>query len=443
MNTLPLVGDSRKLSALILLSLLGLLCCGPEIGGSFQPTRLLVFGGLIVGLSQGMALKNLVPPMKYFLALAAVWLMWGITSLFWTPDASKGVKEVVGLCLGFLTVTAIVNLATEESVLEKVRCGWFVAFLLTLPIAAVELFLDQHMSLSIGQDVSGDLGSSISYAATTFGNRNTYVAFIGLAFPALLWSVSVSKRWYTRAWSAFAVIAATSIVVIDATRLGIVTLVLQVLAWFWLVRGSKKQRSKLESSRRGIGIGLVLTAALVSGGLVLTANPYTQVRLALAVSGLDGSVSARTGLYQNAFLFLRNTWGFGIGAGGFSSSIENGRGSYDTWDGAITIIDPHNLWLEIASQYGAVIALLFVAWLIYCLRIQLLALKTANSVGAVEAYRAGIILLLGLPTNAMINSAYLTFTIFWAAIGTITVLSCFAWRCVHATQPQMSLFNLK
>ena len=75
------------------------------------------------------------------------------------------------------------------------------AFCMTVPIAFREILTDQHLPTSYGPLATGGLDSfSIVYASATFGNRNTYAAFLVLVFPFLLWQFEGTILWIGYLW---------------------------------------------------------------------------------------------------------------------------------------------------------------------------------------------------------------------------------------------------
>ena len=92
----------------------------------------------------------------------------------------------------------------------------------------------------------------------------------------------------------------------------------------------------------------------------------------------------------------------------------------DTASGEIVIVDPHNIWFEVAAQYGVLVAAMFVSWLVYCFVTMRRSRWERNSVAA---GRYGRMLLLGLPLVGLMNSAFLVFPIFWASMASVVIIA--------------------
>ncbi len=340
--------------SILLFASVTLLATGMELGGNLQPARVLIAAGLLWSACAGRLLRDRSDTMRAFLAMSSFWLVWGLASLAWTPDFEAGLTELAGVALGILTVVVVTSLAWRvPSAPHWLRRGWVLAFLLTLPIAFHEILTDQHLPSSYGQLSTGGSDSfAIVYAAATFGNRNTYAAFLVLVFPFLVWQLERTKGACGRLLVLAMAVTVLALVLLAATRLGIISIAIEITAWLCLNVTRRAFRGALLS-----GVLLLGLAGLYSEYL-----PYTRLRFEGAISGNDQSIDQRSGLFTNGIQFVAETAGFGVGAGGYSSLVRTGAGYYNTGGQ----INPHNVWIQIASQYGIYVGLAFVCWLLYC-----------------------------------------------------------------------------
>jgi O-antigen ligase len=412
-------------AALLIWLSLALLATGVEVGGSLQPSRVVIVAAAVLMLLKGRLLGDLTRPTRFFVLMAVAWLLWGVTSLFWTPNLSGGIREITGICLGFLTVVTLLNLArSTPDVLRMIRLGWVASFLFTVPIAIYELVTDQHLPNSYGQLTLGGLENApIIYASTTFGNRNTYIAFVVIALPFILWSFHAARGRLHKGFYLAVVASAAGLVMLTSSRLAIVATVIELLGWFLLTFDLRRFRSV---------VIIVFLVSVLAWEFVQISNAsvLVQIRLLNMRGYEDQSASRRNALYMNGMQFILRTAGIGVGAGGFQQSIENGQDLYDTGG----VIDPHNLFLEVFSQYGLVVGGLFFGWLIYCFKVMVSGLRRNRlaSSGELElAAKHGVVLMLALPPIVLLNSAFLTYTIFWMAVACLTVITDRVWRTLH------------
>lgn len=388
--------------AVLAFLILALLATGIEVGGQVQPARIAI-GFALVWLALAGAIQFSGRTLISVCLVGCVWMAWGSLSLAWTPDALAGVRELSGVALGVVTVCTVMWLlrATRGS-RSLITAGWLAAVSLTLPIAAHEMITDHHLPSSYGQIESGGEESlPMVYAAVTFGNRNTYIAFLTLAFPFLLWGTASARGRFRRLLFYLVAMAAAAIILTDASRIGAALVCFETLLWiFWFIKRPMVR-----------ALAVVMLAAVVAGAVYLL--PVTALRFAAALSGNDGSIDARYGLLRAGIHFLVATGGVGIGAGGFDHAVTTGLNPYAT--GGMT--NPHNVWIQIFSQYGLLVGLAFCGWLWVCGSRLRRAIRSAENPDDRVAARAGLLLILSLPLNGVLNSAYLSFTFLWVALG--------------------------
>jgi O-antigen ligase len=152
------------------------------------------------------------------------------------------------------------------------------------------------------------------------------------------------------------------------------------------------------------------------GGFTALAQELTSPR---------GSGFRRLNVIKDGLWMTSETHGVGVGAGNFEANIV--KAPFPT-EG---VINPHNLWLEVLSQYGLLVFLLFVTWLIWCLLVGLRLLNhTEVTVGA-AARPLGLTIVVSVLGNvlaATANSAYLESSVNWVFLGSLGVLTVTAER---------------
>lgn len=409
-----------------------LLATGVEIGGSFQPTRIMSILLLFISLRL-MRIRKASMPTILLLIIFFSWFFWGIISLFWAPDINAGTKELIGVGLGLVLVFSLMFLvANRVNVLNAVRVGWMTAFMLTVPIAAWELITNQHLASAVGSNMVGGANPFLfNSTSVTFGNRNTYVTFITVAFPFLLWGLNMTKTWMSKLFYYFLILAAMVLIFLNASRLGIFTIGLYLFFWILSMLFPKGLISLFairgRSFVRAIFIALMIGVVFFQ---VWQNTPLTRMRLNSVFSGEDQSTVSRIKLIENGFYMLKNTFGMGVGAGGFESSILTHPQLYIGSE-----LNPHNLILEVFAQYGLIIGGLFLAWLGYCFAWILAAQKVIGKLKPIQEnifYKnmvfTGFLLLIGFPLYTSINSSFITFTFFWATVASVALIASTSYQ---------------
>lgn len=382
-----------------------------------------------------MRLKKISKPEIFLLAISFIWFIWGTISLFWTPDINSGIKELVGIGLGLLLVFSLVFLvANHIKVLNAVRLGWVAAFIFTLPIAVWEFITNQHLPSSVGSNLArGSNPFIINFATVTFGNRNTYITFIAVVFPFLIWGLNIAKTWRGKLFYYGLIFAAVSLTFLNASRLGILIIGVYSLFWISSIIFPKGLKSLFAMRARSIVSSIFIIAVISVLFIQVWQNTtLTRLRIISAFSGQDESLLIRTDLIENGISMLKNTLGMGVGAGGFERSITLYPELYIR--GAT---NPHNLIVEIFSQYGIIIGCLFFLWLGYCFLLILAVPKIIEKLKPNQekdfyknAVFTGFLLLIGFPFYTSINSSFITFTFFWATIASIALITSMSYQII-------------
>jgi|GEM_PF-5805818 len=344
--------------------------------------------------------------MRLFLWLGLIWFLYGGIGLLWAPSLATGSKQLIAIFIGIASSVVIATLIpSSDMAVNWARKAWIVAFLITIPIAVHEIRTDQHRPSSVVEHVESGGAQSVAgkFAAVTFGNRNNYASFICMVFPAVLIE-AISSRKAVLVLVYFG-IAATALVLvaIDASRLGIVTLVLQLMVVWWLAGKNKTFLFRV------LAISL-----LIAGYLAVAASQYTQIKLESTVSGDDQSLAQRFEYSLRGLQLAADSGGMGVGAGGYNQDAANGL-----------LESAHDVWVEIAADYGVIIFTGMVFVLLLGLRRLHKAVFAARRLHHQFHPDAlyGFLLAISLPGIGVMNSSCITSAQFWAMIGMVVGLA--------------------
>jgi teichuronic acid biosynthesis protein TuaE len=421
-------GKKKDWNSVVIWLMLAFLAVGPGMAGNLQPTRLVA---LIIFFYLVLKNKLFVPislPSKRLVFTMFVWILWGIVSLIWTSDATNGINELIILIISFIVILVLLNLSSQASnVLSIIRFGWVSAFILTLPLAMWEFMTFQHLPdeggfipvSGGGIETGGPASTIMIYAGATFGNRNNYCAFIVLCFPFLLWSFEQAKKNTRKTIYLILLWLGVFIVVVNASRLGMGCIILELIFWLFL-----KKREEAFSLKKWLTIILITLIVY----LAFTYQEHSLYRLQQLEEGLNGaSQVGRTNLYINGLRLAKQTAGLGVGAGGFLKSVQTGSDMRST--GGIFV--SHNLWIEVLVDYGAIVWSLFIFWLFstfwYVVKVRRTA-KLMKNDDVERALRYTIILMVAFPFCFMMNSSILRWTILWTIFASLAVICEIAWK---------------
>jgi O-antigen ligase len=383
---------------------------------NFQPARILpVFAFFYLIINRKIIKPKTIPN---FLALLTfiVWIMWGISSLFWTSDISRGVEEVIIITIGFVTFLVFMNFNFRSTkLLNIIRKSWVFSYLLTLPIAIFELITDKHLLISTSGDIgTGGLGRFV-YAGVTFGNRNNYVEFIVLCIPFILWTIDISNMIKLKIFYFIIFFSAIIIVFINGSRSGMFCIFIQCFFWFFLQR-----RNKLKASIKNLVLVIFL---FLTCFFAFQIQPASLSRLLSLQDGFVGENQViRINIFINGLRLFVESSGFGVGAGGLERRVVNDANMLFT--GGINSV--HNLWIEVLAKYGLFVWVLFVLWLISVFLSAVQARKKfeiSKKFFLERAMRASIVLLSSYPLCFLVNSSTFRWAMLWVSFASVSIIT--------------------
>jgi O-antigen ligase len=319
----------------------------------------------------------------------------------------------MAVIFGSVTSLVLVALCARSALgIQALRLGWVVAYIATAVVAIWEVQSGAHLSGYWTSETPAYAQAGL--VISTFGNPNNYSGFLVLSLPFLLWSYS-QARGLRRLWYLGLVGTVPLFLLTARGRLSLVAFALQIgLMLVWSARGWR-------ATLLPVLIAVAVAAGVLASGPIET-TVVGKVMTVQEELATGGSASIRWNLLRNGLAFTEESFGFGMGAGSFQSLIASGHAPYPTGK----IVDPHNFWIEILSQYGAVVFLLFVFWLI---RLAMVARAARRATGAQDPLghrRISEVVLLGLLGYlfaAVENSSFLLQPTNWLFLGSILVLA--------------------
>ena len=324
---------------------------------------------------------------RWTMLLGVLWLLCGMVSLLWTPRLSEGMADIVSIGFGFALLLVLLNLRAHESQnLHLLRIGWIVAFLATAAVAVWELATGQHLDSSMYEDSPHYFDGTV--VQSTLARPEQYGQFLLVATPFLLWSFYEAKGPMKLIYAGF-VAAAGVLMLFTASRLSFIGLAAELLflvfvfdrRWYVMLLGLVVAT-----------LGYVWwTHAFLSSDLRI-ADKFTS---ALSDEG-DGSIKTRIALTLNGLWMVYDTGGRGVGAAGFPHTIANAdvpfRLERPKPEGRLA----HNLWVQIASEYGILPAIGLIALLLLIAKVALEATNRKSPGRSREVRVLGMITLVGL-----------------------------------------------
>lgn len=398
----------------------------PGLGPVYAFRAAGILAGVFLLVGSRSELRVMRPATRPLIALGGIASSWTFATLIWTPDLGLGLNECAAIALGFLVIIAVAEIVLRVTDgVKSLLSGWLLAYAVCGGIAVWELVTGHHLESSFTQTYGNRPDLLRLSTFSSFGNPNNFGAFIVLAFPALCALFYSAKSVAYRLLVAVAIATMLPLLYLSGARLAMAGLVFQVLflVGYGSVRSGAVRRALVPA---GIGLGLLIVAAApYFRGLILLAD----IGDLGAEARYGGSTSVRVNMLKNGSEMLVASHGVGTGAGSFSYEIEHGFRLHPV----LGTVNPHNLGIEIAAQYGLVgIALvaLAVLWLSGLLLKAWIKGRSVPSRSS-RAYRLGAALMCcGYIPAASESSAYLAHPVNWMAIATIVGLALGSTR-VH------------
>lgn len=381
---------------------------------------------LALGAKQGTLVLPWSLPVKFYILLACLWVVWSISSLFWTPSQTDGLKEVIAIAFGLAVGVVFLFLgAYTPQGLDALRRGWLWAYFLTGLVALWERLSGHHLPSAYVQNAAEYVLQRV--LISTFGNPNNYSTFAVLSFPFLLWSFRLSKELLQRILCLVLLLSVALVLAETGSRLALIAYILQLVLWLTFSRDFQGKAIII------VVCGLVLSVlgmGIANRGQYVLWKKFSQLPMELGVAG--GSISRRVNLALNGLWLMYASYGLGTGAGSYEYIVRSGQAKFPTWDA----VNPHHLWIEVFSQYGVWVGMAFGLWWFFSVVILIRARRVVSvSKGAMRAaIEATLLGSIGYILVVAVPSSFLPLPVNWVFTATVLAVSLAAWRHVHAPQ---------
>jgi len=241
---------------------------------------------------------------------------------------------------------------------------WVIVIFLFLGLAMIEHLTTLHLPIS---RFSQGMQPHLAYRPTAvFVNENNYAVFLSLSFPFLLARWRYFPNLWNRVCTGLGLLTGVYLLYVTGSRINYIILLISVFLYSWFLT-SRGARLKVFSALMLLVLGtwmifgLSLSAArgYMVTELVEIVRPFFKL-VDLPEGGdypvTNNSIAIRINMIRNGAQFIIQTWGAGVGVGNFEAWVQN-FAVYNT-NG---FVNPHNWWIELATEYGLIVALGYLA----------------------------------------------------------------------------------
>ena len=274
-----------------------------------------------------------------------IWLMYSLFSIGWVKDYYSWLRAVFFIGSGFFCITILSRYLKNEKDFMNVFRIIFIMVVLHNLIGWGELLTGNYKFADLTRfDRYNQFANnpSVRIPISMFGNPNDYATFlvIGVFVSYIVYSNSNNK--IVKFSCILTIISTIFLLAKTNSRANILGLVLGLIVFILL-----KLFREINLKTLLIGLAIPMFLILNINRLINIIQLFTNK---VKIDFTTGSDLTRLNLIKNGLYFLKETIGFGTGAGNIEYWMENRRmfpvGS---------IRNMHNWWMEILVGYGLII----------------------------------------------------------------------------------------
>lgn len=325
-----------------------------------------------------------------YMLLMGLWIVWGVILIFISPYSQlrEALKDILSLILAMLSIYSFWELCDTEKVLDWMfKCIRIICFLLCIWALIEILFgiylpFSQHYWFDIVNKehryavfLRGLKEKRIYRATTCFYNGNDLSSFLAIFLP--LFYICKENTIKTSVIREIIFGLIIFIICVNDSNIALIGITLSLVIYF--IFGERKCASKLLAILlfiQTIGAKLIIAVIIfIKSNLPievpLVAKRYGAVmdmtmldrvynvmevmetQVANAMGGSANSLMCRWQITLTSLRMTLKSKLMGIGPSGFSNYIVQNEPNSK-------LVNPHNWWLEILSQYGIIV---FIAYL--------------------------------------------------------------------------------
>jgi hypothetical protein len=378
-----------------LILLISILIVG-EYGGPFQPIRIIS----LLFLPSVLLNFQIIFRHKNILIILSLWYIYMLLSALWsTAQNIDVIKEFIYYIINFnLFFLMIIWYTKANNGKKSILIGWYLFFVLSIPIALNEYINDIHLSNSIGEsNMMVHMGNEIyhrRFASITFGNSNAYAVILVYILLFLCTGVLYFQKSKQQFLLWILIMICMAFMIMNASRGGIITSL--VIFVFFIIYNVKYKNMNTKT---------LLIYLLIC--LLLIYFYRIEIYSHLFFKFINGIFQDdyRIQLIYVTLKILKDTYGFGIGVG-----VENSVNVLRM--NGMEILAVHNIFLEILLKYGIFILSLFL----------LLVLNIIYNITKYKSISSSFLVFscfITIPFWGTVNSGYLLAPIFWIFLASL------------------------
>ncbi|WP_051590964.1 teichuronic acid biosynthesis protein TuaE [Bacillus sp. UNC438CL73TsuS30] len=340
---------------------------------------------------------------KEVLHFLMFWLVYGTVSLLWAKSYVDGIKYLFLLGTGILFVFLAVFTFTKISRLLVFYGIWLFMTLILLCIGLINHFT--HIQLP-SSTLYGGPEYKLSYPTAVFFNQNDFATFLTISFSFYAAAAKNSRNVWIKTSTILLGLLCVYIIYLTESRASLLGVFVGLIFYLFIHLPSYLKKVTLN-------IGLI---AMVLCSVFF----FNKVSNIIAANDGHSSNVVRLNLLKNAFHFILDTFGFGVGAGNIPYYLKN-EAIYDTNH----VVEVHNWLMEILGNFGIIIFLGYLFMYVYlfcCLYKAFKKTRDEKEKGIIEACMIGqIAFLISSISPSSVSNLYFHWVFLGFVIATVNV----------------------
>lgn len=283
---------------------------------------------------------------KNYNIFLAIWLAYGLISLFWAICMIDAVRQIVFILIGISLVYFVVLYLRNLKHYQIIQMLWVAALAVVIAIGYWTIITGQHLP------VAKLYGRIERIPSAVFTNPNDLGSYLAISLPFLMLYIKYGQKVAVKLASTIGSILALFLLVATGSRMNYLALFCGICFWFFFL-SAKRERLIGITAFLAVFIVIILLPVFFQGDqvspFIFGFNKIEGLFLLLTEEGqeMDISTGSRINFFLSSFRYLLDTYGFGVGAGNAEYYINNYQYYY-----TYGYSNLHNWWLEIAVNYG-------------------------------------------------------------------------------------------
>lgn len=344
-----------------------------------------------------------------YVTMLAFFTIYALISLAWAPDRQLAFAKLNNLILALALAYAMCAARIyDSSRFRYLFDGWLVAAALTLAVAVIELLSGGSLFPTTR---FADSSRYELVAMSTFHNPNNFATFLILTMPLL--GLAVLRASGTRRYLFLCIWSAANLFLVFAGSRGILVIAaLQTAVLVMLVRVPRWVKV----------CAVVLGTAILASALTFSTYTMGKFTSLVLAGGLDVSVLIRLTVFLNGIWMTVESHGLGVGAGNFTYYIEHMNPPFFFRSNP----SPHNMWIEIAAEYGLAVFATFAFFYIYLIVMAARMFRLARRAARPDLQTKTAVLLgmlVTYPFAVLVPSHFVANPLNWLFLTTLVLLA--------------------